>query len=90
MGSQRIVRELPATEANTAHALAPRNDFVKEEAGTTDAAVHTFTQAEGPFTHYERTVEIDATTVRETTRYRLAIPWFGWLFRSPVRRTIAR
>jgi MFS family permease len=90
VGSQRIVRELPATEANAAHVLAPRNDFVKEVATTSDAAMRTFTQAEGPFTHYERTVDIDATTVRETTRYGLSIPWFGWVFRHPVRRTIGR
>ena len=49
-----------------------------------------FTQAAGPFTSYERTLEQTPTVLRETTRYRLVIPWFGWLFARPVRRTIAR
>jgi MFS family permease len=49
-----------------------------------------FGQAEGPFTAYSRTVEADDGELVETTTYRAVIPWFGWLFRWPVRRVLAR
>ncbi len=65
----------------------PRNDFVSERAGD---APNTFVQRDGPFTSYERVVETDATTIRDTTSYRLIIPWFSWLFAWPVRRTLRR
>ena len=94
VGSQRIVRELPATEANRARLFRPRDDFVKEvndteRSLTTDDPLR-FTQADGPFVHYRRDVETRADVLRETTEFRLTIPWFGWLFAYPVRRTIAR
>lgn len=90
IGSQRIVRELPATQENCARLLGPRDDFVKDIASELPNEPHTFTQSDGPFSHYHRTVETDRNVLRETTSYRLSIPWFGWLFAHPVRRTIAR
>jgi MFS family permease len=39
---------------------------------------------------YHREVESGGDVLRETTEFRLTIPWFGWLFAYPVRRTIAR
>ncbi|HEY4332233.1 MAG TPA: MFS transporter, partial [Ilumatobacteraceae bacterium] len=77
--------EVPATDDAVQFALTPRNDFIGEAAGT---APGTFVQADGPFTEYLRTVEVSATLVREVTEYQLVIPWFGWLFAIPVRRTI--
>lgn len=50
----------------------------------------TFHQLTGPFTGYERRLETGPEGIVERTRYRLAIPWFGWLFRLPVRAVIAR
>ena len=44
-----------------------------------------FAQAEGPFTSYERSVQVDGDQVVDTTDYRLVVPWFGWLFRWPIR-----
>jgi MFS family permease len=35
-------------------------------------------------------VEVADGALVETTRYRLVVPWFGWLFRWPVRRVVAR
>ncbi len=50
--------------------------------------------AEGPFRSYERSLEATGRAdgnfdVVEQTRYRLAIPVWGWLFWWPVRRAIA-
>ena len=44
--------------------------------------------AEGRSPSYERTIVDDAASVDETIRYRLVIPWFGWLFALPVRNTL--
>lgn len=49
-----------------------------------------FGQRHGPFTSYERRVEAVDGHLAETTRYRLKIPWFAWLFALPVRWTLAR
>jgi MFS family permease len=48
----------------------------------------TFVQQDGPFTTYERRLVKTSTAVEETIRYRLVIPWFGWLFAWPVRNTL--
>jgi MFS family permease len=49
-----------------------------------------FTQRHGPFTSYLRTVDIEDTEFVERTHYRLQIPWFGWLFRVPVKGVLSR
>ena len=49
-----------------------------------------FTQAQGPFTSYRRTVERDGDELVESTEYGVTIPWFGWLFRWPVRAVLGR
>ena len=64
-----------------------RDDFVGEGAGGTP---DTFVQVDGPFETYTRTVVETAQVLRETTEYRLNIPWFSWLFAWPVRRTLRR
>lgn len=51
---------------------------------------HRFVQRHGPFADYERTVIADGGRLHESTRYRLTIPWFAWLFALPVRWAIAR
>jgi MFS family permease len=56
--------------------LAPRDDLVREIADGTNA----FVLADGPFRTYRRTLVVDGDTIIERTRFRLAIPWFGWLF----------
>ncbi|MEZ5249275.1 MAG: hypothetical protein R2713_08705 [Ilumatobacteraceae bacterium] len=52
-----------------------------------------FEQVEGPFTDYRRVVEVRdraGPEVVDTTTYRLDIPWFGWLFRWPVRHALGQ
>jgi MFS family permease len=53
-----------------------------------DGEVLELEQAEGPFQDYRRTVEVRDGVVVDTTTYRLDIPWFGWLFRWPVRASL--
>jgi len=88
---RRIVasRVLPRAEAETS--LKPRAGIVEELAGGEGR----FGAAAGPVSSYERLVELedaggDLVRVTETIEYRLAIPFFGWLFGIPIRRALAR
>jgi len=66
---------------------APRADLITEHR----AEDGTFHQVDGPFSSYSRRLTSSpAGGVVEQTEYRLAIPWFGWLFGLPVRSLIAR
>ena len=67
--------------------MQPRDGLLSE--GLVDGR---FVQHEGPFDEYERVVEesADGLTLIDTTTYRLAIPWFWWLFALPVRWTLRR
>jgi MFS family permease len=62
----------------------PRDDIVAEQVAGPDR----FTQAEGPFTSYERVLHRDDDGINETITYRLDVPWFGWLFAGPVRAAL--
>jgi len=64
----------------------PRDDLVLER----QASDGTFEQADGPFLEYERRLERSDDTLVETTRYRISIPWFNWLFALPVRALVGR
>lgn len=64
----------------------PRADLVLEDVG----ADGTFVQRTGPFRTYERQLERHDGSLRETTRYHLSIPWFGWLFALPVALVVGR
>ena len=66
------------------HALTSRDDLVGEVVASNDGRSATFSQGEGPFTTYERSIVTTPTTVNQTIRYRLVIPWFGWLFALPA------
>lgn len=64
-----------------------------ERIRTDDGEQVVFAQELGPFTTYQRIVDIPADIdekITERTRYRLRIPWFGWLFGLPVRAVLAR
>lgn len=70
---------------------AARDDIVAEAPAGPDR----WQLAHGPFRTYER--RLDATPrpdgafdVEETTRYRLAIPVWAWLFHVPVKRAMRR
>jgi MFS family permease len=67
----------------------PRRDLVAEVPdGDTPGA---FVAEEGPVRHYRRVVTVDGDgRVRSVATYRLAVPWFAWLFALPVRRALRR
>ena len=67
----------------------PRADIVAEEPAGEDR----WRLGHGPFHTYERTLHASPRAdgdfdVVETTRYRLAIPVWGWLFAIPVRHAL--
>lgn len=66
----------------------PRDDILEEVAATTNGSTATFSQQEGPFTTYQRSIDMSPATVTQTIRYRIVIPWFGWLFALPLRNTL--
>ena len=80
----------PAGTPEAQHALTPRADLLEEVVTSADGSSTTFAQCEGPFTTYQRTIVENTATVDETIRYRIVIPWFGWLFALPVRNTLRR
>ncbi len=69
--------------------LEVRSDEIRSDRVRSDIA-WTFSQSEGPFTEYVRTVDGDGDQLVETTRYSVTIPWFGWLFRWPIRAVLKR
>jgi MFS family permease len=82
-----LVRTWPDDPEHHRVVLAPRDDLVVER--TTDDP-HRFEQSEGPFREYRRSVAVGHGEIVETTRYRLTVPWFAWVFALPVRWTIQR
>ncbi len=86
---RRVVRLW--TTSDLERARTPRNGLVAERALEPDPdgpPTEVFEQAEGPFVEYRRTVQVMGDQVVDTTTYRLDIPWFGWLFRRPVRASL--
>ena len=78
----RLVRSWPASQLEQAR--SPRNSIVAEVADGDDR----WLQAEGPFSEYERTLQVQGDQIIDTTTYRLVVPWFGWLFRWPMRSAL--
>jgi MFS family permease len=85
-GGRTVTRVWPDEPQVAAALERPRDDLVLEHT-TGDG---TYTQAEGPFRTYERRLERQPGELIETTRYRLTIPWFNWLFALPVRALVGR
>jgi MFS family permease len=85
-GARTVTREWPDDPAVRSRLERPRRDLVSEGV----ASDGSFYQLTGPFSEYERTVTEHAGRLVERTRYRLAIPWFGWLFAIPVRLFLGR
>ena len=78
-------------EAEVADAPSTTSTTAGSDAEPSPAEPSTrFEQTEGPFTHYSRTVTTEGDEYVERTRYRLDIPWFGWLFGPAVRAVLAR
>lgn len=77
------------TEEQAAKALTPRTRLVVERA----VGEATFEAVSGPVTGYRREVELRPSgdglvEVRQTVEYRLAVPYWGWLFARPYRRLV--
>jgi len=81
-----VTREWPNDPAVRTRLERPRHDLLSEQVAG-DGAFHQLT---GPFKEYERRITEQDGRLVERTRYRLAIPWFGWLFAIPVRTLVAR
>ncbi len=79
-----ITQVWPAGSPEATAATEPRHDVLDEEL----QADGSFAQQVGPFHHYRREVACADGTCTQTTSYRLAIPWFGWLFALPMRRAL--
>jgi MFS family permease len=89
-GGQQVTRTFAAGSPEAERVVQPRDDLVGERPVSTPDGALAFEQDTGPFTSYRRTVVVGTDGVTETTDYRLAVPWFGWLFRLPVRSVISR
>jgi MFS family permease len=103
LGRDRTVRRRwPDDDDHRRIVLAARDDLISETSATTGrgdragvltdggTVVARFGQRHGPFAAYVRVVARADGELRETTTYRLTIPWFAWLFALPVRWAIAR
>ncbi len=87
-GGTTVIRTWPKTTDRQDQLDQPRDDLLLE---AVDPDVpNGFTQAQGPFTSYRRVVESNEQEITETTTFRLDLPWFGWLYRLPVKRVMAR
>ncbi len=64
---------------------SPRDDLILETAAGDGAYI----QAEGPLAAYRRTLTRNPDgSIDEVTRYRVGLPWFGWVFAPFVRHTL--
>ncbi|MGA1345250.1 MAG: MFS transporter [Ilumatobacteraceae bacterium] len=73
--------------------VRPRDDLVLErrvDEPDGDSFPAHFVQTEGPFTVWERSVHRDGDDLVETTRHRVEVPWFGWLYAIPIAALVAR
>ncbi|MDQ3353317.1 MAG: hypothetical protein M3507_02310, partial [Actinomycetota bacterium] len=90
----RVLTRVVGSPEEVAPWLAPRDDLVGEQVAP-EGGPTTFSAIHGPFREYRRAVTVDhlgdgTVEVISTTRFRLAIPYFSWLFVLPVRRVLAR
>jgi MFS family permease len=88
--TRSATRVWPDEPAIRERLCAERRDLVSERALPRGSDEATFEQRDGPFTSYERTLTRDGDHLVEHTRYRLRIPWFGWLFAIPVWASLGR
>ena len=86
---ESVTAEATVDSAEVARLLQPRRALVLEEM----AGDGTLLAAAGPVLDYRRSVTSEALTdgrcrVVQTVEYRLDLPFWGWLFRFPVRRRL--
>ena len=86
-----LTTEATVDDGLLARIKEPRRGLVLEDGGGAGA----FGAAAGPLSDYRRTVESEPAgeghhRVRQTVEYRLDLPFWGWLFRLPLRRLLGR
>ena len=87
----RVVARTVVDRAGLEAWLRPRTDLLVEE----DLGDGVFREKDGPFERYERRVETEPAgndggyRVTQTVEFRLAIPYFRFLFTPPVRSALA-
>lgn len=92
----RVVTRVEGSAEEVGPWLAPRDDLVAERVcPSQDDGSLVFVADHGPVEDYRRWVQAESgpagtVAVTSTTEFRLAIPYFGWLFVVPVRRALAR
>lgn len=89
MREEVVVTKVVVDDARRDRLLQARDDIVLEE----ETAPGRFALSDGPFHAYEREVEAEALgdgrwQVRQTIRYRAAMPFVGRLFRHQIRRQV--
>lgn len=90
----RVVTTARVSPGRLPDILAPRQGLVVEE----PVGEGVYRAATGPVHDYRRTVEVGPAgddgsgevDVCQTVSYRLAVPFFGWLFGPPFRRRVGR
>ncbi|HEX2046278.1 MAG TPA: MFS transporter [Acidimicrobiales bacterium] len=89
----RVVVRSITDDEGVAEILRPRTDLLLER----DLGDGRFEAASGPVTSYSRTVEVVRETapgqdvaVTQTVDFRLAVPYFGWLFVLPFKHALRR
>jgi MFS family permease len=87
----RAVRSGTVDAATLAAILEPKTNLVVER----QLRDGQFESERGPFTRYRREVEVlarheNGADLRQTVEFSLAIPYWGWLFRWPMGRSLAR
>ncbi len=89
----RVVARSVVDRAGLEDWLRPRTDLLVEDI----VGEGTFVQQDGPFEHYERRVEVEAAAdgegrhqVTQTVDFRLALPYFRFLFSPGVRSALRR
>ncbi|HTJ73880.1 MAG TPA: MFS transporter [Acidimicrobiales bacterium] len=88
----RLVVRSTTDDAGLARLLEPRTDLLLER----DLGDGRFDAADGPVASYLRAVEVGdrdgrgQVKVTQTVDFRLAVPYFSWLFLWPFKRALAR
>ncbi|MGY6500856.1 MAG: MFS transporter [Acidimicrobiales bacterium] len=88
----RVVNRLTVDDAGLGRLRDPRQAIIAERAGDDP---DTFEVAVGPVRSYRRQLSVTPTSedrfdVVETIEFRLAVPFFGWLFLPVLRRELRR
>src|SRR5215212_3709675 len=91
----RAVARVVVDPAEAEAWLRPRADVVLERAVEPAGASARFEAVEGPFAAYERVVDVvpgpdGQVEVTSAAVFRLAVPWFGWLFALPTKARLRR